>query len=135
MAALKRQPAVLVAPGITFLAVALILVVARFYEHLPTRFPECGYLKATNLPCPACGGTRAMQSLATGNLHAAWHYHPLFTAVVFASPLWLFLGLIRYFRMDSMPEVTVQNRRLKWGVIVFAILLFFNWLYLILFLP
>jgi hypothetical protein len=40
--------------------------------HVP-----CGFATALHLPCPGCGSTRAMLSLAAGDLHGLVHYNPL----------------------------------------------------------
>jgi hypothetical protein len=40
--------------------------------HVP-----CGFATALHLPCPGCGSTRAMLSLAAGDLHGLVRYNPL----------------------------------------------------------
>jgi hypothetical protein len=40
--------------------------------HVP-----CGFATALRLPCPGCGSTRAMLSLAAGDLHGLVRYNPL----------------------------------------------------------
>jgi len=130
-----RHPAVLIAPLVTFVAVVLMLVVAYFYDRLPAQLPECGFKNRTGIPCLACGGTRSMQALAHGEPRTALAFHPAFTLAVFATPLWLALGLRQYFRGVEMPSIAAQNRRLKIGVAGFAAVLIVNWIYLIFFLP
>lgn len=112
-----------------------MLVTAHFYEKLPAQFPACGFREHTGIPCLACGGTRAMQSLAHGKWREAFMFHPLFSALVLASPLWFALGLNQFLRGDVMPSTEIQNRRLKRGAVLFFALLLLNWLYLLFFLP
>ena len=38
---------------------------------------DCGFKLATGAPCPGCGMTRAAGALASGDLGAAWRWHPL----------------------------------------------------------
>jgi len=76
-----------------------------------------------------------MQALAHGEPRTALAFHPAFTLAVFATPLWLALGLRQYFRGVEMPSIAAQNRRLKIGVAGFAAVLIVNWIYLIFFLP
>ncbi|MDF1656571.1 MAG: DUF2752 domain-containing protein [Verrucomicrobiales bacterium] len=131
----QRHVAVIVAPLITFVAIVIMLVVAHFYERLPAKLPECGFRKSTGIPCAACGGTRAMQSIARGKLTEALKFHPLFSSLVLASPFWLAFGLKQFVQRESMPVTAIQNRRLKIGLLLFFTFLILNWFYLIFFLP
>lgn len=42
----------------------------------------------TGLPCPFCGGTRALRALIRGDLEAVLYYSPLTLAVAVAAGLW-----------------------------------------------
>ncbi|MDF2376798.1 MAG: DUF2752 domain-containing protein [Verrucomicrobiales bacterium] len=131
----KRHPEVLIAPAVTLIAVALMLVVAHFYERLPARFPECGFYNRTGIPCLACGGTRSMQALAHGKVISALQFHPAFTLGVLATPLWLAFGIRRFRRRFPMLPSAEQNRRVKVGIFVFSGILVANWIYLVFTLP
>lgn len=131
----KRYPETLVAPGITFVAVVLMLGVARSYDRLPVSLPECGFLLRTGLPCPGCGGTRSMEALSAGDPAAALRYHPLATLAVFASALWLVLRFARFRAGGAMPTAGEFHRRLKFTLLIATLLLAANWIYLMLFLP
>lgn len=130
-----RHPAILVAPVITLVAVILMLIAARFYEHLPAQLPDCGFRKWTGLPCLACGGTRSMEALSQGKLGSAFSFHPAFALAVLATPFWLGFAIRKFLAHGSMPTAEEQNRRLRIGVIVAFTLLLLNWSYLIFFLP
>lgn len=69
----------------------------------------CLWRAATGFPCPGCGMTRALLSLARGDLHAAWQFNPgsfIVAPILFATAVrhaWLqpdghprrrFLGLV-----------------------------------------
>ncbi|MEM6915312.1 MAG: DUF2752 domain-containing protein [Verrucomicrobiota bacterium] len=130
-----RNAAVLVAPVVTFCAVVLMLIGARLYERLPIQLRECGFRERTGIPCLSCGGTRSMQALSQGKVKTAIFFHPAFALGVLLSPLWLAVGIHRYRRGKSVPEVREQNRRMKAAFLVVAGILLINWVYLIFFLP
>lgn len=131
----RRQPEALVAPGITFAAVLLMLVAARLYDRLPVTLPDCGFLLRTGLPCPGCGGTRAMAALSAGDPATALRYHPLAALAVFAAAVWLLLRLGRFWVGRPIPTLTNWNRRGISTLLIATLLLTANWIYLIVFLP
>jgi len=51
----------------------------------------CPFHRATGLPCPGCGMSRAMAAMSQGDLGAALGLHPF---VVFAWPAFLVLALL-----------------------------------------
>lgn len=61
--------------------------------HQPGSWGSCPFLAVTGLPCPFCGGMRAVSSLAHGDLTAALHSNGYATVVVLlvavASLAWL----------------------------------------------
>jgi hypothetical protein len=61
--------------------------------------PPCLWHRATGLPCPGCGATRAILSLLQGRIAAALAFNPLaacaaigFVALGVAAPIWLAAG-------------------------------------------
>ena len=44
----------------------------------------------TGISCPGCGISRALLSLALGDIRAAFHYHPLFWFPILLVVLWFF---------------------------------------------
>ncbi len=51
-------------------------------------FSLCGFLRFTGRPCPFCGMTRALCSLAKGDWRAALDFHALSPAVM-AAAIWV----------------------------------------------
>ncbi len=119
----------LIGPGITALAILVLLIVARFYEHLPLQPPACGLRTATGLPCVACGGTRSMIALAHGDFPAALGFNPLVFLGVLAAAAWLATSLVR---LRFFPDRPSRPRRLPIWLIVSGLVTLFaaNWLYL-----
>lgn len=59
------------------LAAALVSpVTSRLADHLATQPSLCPVLAVTGLPCPSCGGTRAVLHLAAGDVGAAVASNP-----------------------------------------------------------
>ena len=79
--------------AIEFAALGFLLGV--YYLHLPL---GCPVKKFTGLPCPGCGGTRALVTLLHGHLLDALYINPLSVLlIVFAviAPVWLFVDCYR----------------------------------------
>lgn len=61
---------------ISFIAVSGIILLV---------FYHCPFLYFFGIPCPGCGMTRALLSVAKLDLKAAFYYHPLFFIVILAA--------------------------------------------------
>jgi hypothetical protein len=129
-----RRVEVLVGPLVTFMAVLSLLGVARFYDRLPVRPPECGFKSTFGIPCVSCGGTRSAKALSRGRVVEALGFNPAVVIGSFVSFLWLLFGLRRFFAGAAPLPVPEHNRRIRRVALVTLILLALNWVYLILFL-
>lgn len=113
--------------GIAFLARVLL----QWNENMPL----CGFREMTGVPCPLCGGTRTLKSIAEFDLTAAIQFNPLVLvtfALVMVWAVWKLLERIlgtRFFRDGSRTVA-----KLPLAFIVFGALLL-NWIYLIYHLP
>ena len=57
--------------------------VRRIYpEHAD--FFSCTFKRITSLPCPGCGGTRALYAFLTGHFAESFLYHPAILYLAFA---------------------------------------------------
>lgn len=65
-------------PLIIALATFSLILLALGTKHY---FPKltCPVKAQWNIECPGCGGTRAVESLITGNLPSAFSYNPIIT--------------------------------------------------------
>jgi len=77
----------------------------------------CPMLQLTGVPCPFCGGTRALASVSSLEIRQAVAFNPL---AVFGLALWPF---------------ALKYRDARWLWPIGGALLFANWLYLWLRLP
>jgi hypothetical protein len=66
-----------VAWGLAGLAGALAWLALRFWTPLQTGPPICAMREILHIGCPTCGFTRALASLAGGDVGASLAYHPL----------------------------------------------------------
>jgi hypothetical protein len=91
----------------------------------------CIFRKLTALPCPSCGTTRSVLSLAGFNLSGALQHNPLglpaaLSLIVF--PVWitgdLLLGKTSFMRFYRRTELLFRK---KWVAAAFAVLILANW--------
>lgn len=88
----------------------------------------CLFRRLTGYPCPACGGTRGVLNLLTGDPAAAWALNPLlFTALA----TWAAVLVLRavFARRVAISDISRPHRRLWLWAGIAAVLA--NWLYVL----
>jgi hypothetical protein len=108
-------------------------LIARFFPFELLNLGPCPWRFMTGVPCPTCGGTRAVMALSRLEVPAALELNPLVAAagvaaavyVVHALGVWL-LGWRRWRPSVSSPRALMA---LRVGAVA-ALLL--NWAYLVL---
>lgn len=105
-------------------------LLAWLWLHFRLPWPDCVFAECTGLPCPTCGGTRALRSIFAGDWGNAWRWNPLVTAgfwSVAAYDLYaavVLAGRLPRLRLGPFPEKLVHILRgAAW------LLLLANWLY------
>lgn len=111
-----------------FVAVAGLLL-ARLYplwrDHVVV---ACPLLEMTGLPCPTCGGTRALAALVAGDWAAAFAWNPGVAAAGVVAAAWLPLGALLLALPGVRPGLPVRfPATVRWGL---PLLLAANWVYL-----
>ncbi|MFK5924288.1 MAG: DUF2752 domain-containing protein [Verrucomicrobiota bacterium] len=98
--------------------------------RMGTSYTICPVKNLTDIPCPTCGGTRALLSLSQGQLSQAFSFNPLITLLLLSSPLLVFV----YFsnRQRLVPDRWRPGRAF-W--IVTLVLVLTNWLFVLKNLP
>ncbi len=134
---LARAPLRLVArPGATPLGAILgavaagTLLVVRAFAPERLGFTVCMLKAFTGVPCPTCGGTRALHHLAHLDLASAWAMNPLVTLGLLALVPWA-LGDLWLLRGGRALDIESAPRG---GLVLAALLLaalLANWLYLL----
>lgn len=77
----------------------------------------CLFYSIVGLPCPGCGGTRALTALLGGDIAAALHWHPLIILMLCAA----LLGAILFLTRESMP---VWWKTVLWCLIVLLLVVY-----------
>lgn len=77
-------------PSLTLIFLTAFFVGSKLVAHGWVVLPACGLRAMTSLPCPGCGGTRAVIAFFQGELLQALAYNPL---VVFFCLLWTGVAL------------------------------------------
>ncbi len=93
--------------------------------------PVCGFRQLTGVPCPLCGGTRTMQSMASFDFPASGQYNPLVfltgLLIVGWAVLWTLDGI---FGLKLLKRSNRSLQKLPLAVIAGGLILL-NWVYLI----
>jgi Protein of unknown function (DUF2752) len=110
-------------------AVAGAVVLLLHLDRLPFAF--CAFRQLTGLPCPTCGGTRALGRLAALDLRGAFAMNPLAVGLGLVVALWAVSDIVLLPRRQSLrlavrPDAVFAVRV---AVVVTAAA---NWAYLVL---
>lgn len=111
------------------------LAVARFTQGHQALWPKCGLRLLTGLPCPFCGGTRALHAAARFDWWQALALNPLAFLLGVGVTLWF-----AAWATDRLFHTNVLARLASWRRAVFRLrllvaVLVANWVYLCLTLP
>lgn len=85
----------LVAPVAAALGVIAATLLIRFIDpHVPGIYPACPTKSLLGIDCPACGGLRATNCLANGDIAGAFDHNALFVVcvplILFGWGLWMY---------------------------------------------
>ncbi len=111
-------------------AVAIVLVWLAAVELTVLFAPDatmCNFKRWTGVPCPTCGITRGVTSVARGEVAAGFAYNPLFLSVTLG--FLLLLAARVAFKRTLRLDIDARERRTLWWVGLFLIAV--NWTYLI----
>ena len=99
-----------------------------YSERLPIH-PSCPFKAVTHLPCPGCGGVRAVTALLHGDILQALYLNPL-SVVVFLffciAPIWT---LIDGLRGKQTLRKALTTRWNKTAIVVLVLILLANWIW------
>jgi Protein of unknown function (DUF2752) len=77
------------------LALVVVLALGQVSADLEVPIPVCPLKHITGIPCPACGGTRALRALGHGAFLAALRWNPLVTMTALALlPFLIYAALV-----------------------------------------
>ena len=98
-------------------------------DHLG--FSVCALKTVTGIPCPTCGGTRAIGCLARWDLVGALRMNPLVALAGLAAIPWFVADAVLLVRGRAL-DVSVSPRMASVLRVLTVAALGFNWLYLLL---
>ena len=105
---------------------ALVLVLGAAYFQLPI---GCPFKAITGLPCPGCGGTRALIALLHGQVWTAITINPLSVLLILfliVAPVWEFIDCYR--GTKTLRNVLMGNWP-TWVLAIVAIVIALNWIW------
>lgn len=113
----------------------LVLAAARGIQWFPNLLPPCGLRTLTGLPCPFCGGTRALIAWSRLDFAQAFACNPLVGLGCIAVCAWFFVWMVDHWRGGDWNVRTARRLQKKpWPAILIGAALA-NWIYLLLWLP
>ncbi len=127
----EEVPLPLVLGGISLLALADARVVVREGLWLPGFPILCPFRSLTGIPCPTCGGTRALAALSIGDLGAAIRFNPL--VALSAMGILAGAGASLAQRLAGWPALRLRiepREEILWRAAA-VILILANWAYLL----
>lgn len=87
---------------------------------------ECTFYKIIGLPCPGCGGTRAVYNLFLGDFTKSFWYHPVVIYGVFA--YLHFMGLYFYRHHFNKKGVEIKEIQIPVYIYVAIAIILIQWL-------
>jgi len=115
---------------------ALVILLAAALLHMDRLLAragyQCGFYRLTGVPCVTCRGTRAFMAAGHMRFGQAFRLNPLAAAVFVAMAAYAAYALAAVVLRARRLRVTgVTRRQLVGALIVVAMLLAANWVYLI----
>jgi hypothetical protein len=101
---------------------------APFANGLAADAPVCAFRAITGVPCPTCGGTRALLALSRLDAAAALAWNPLVTLAVAAFLGGGLVALLRALRGQGVPDGAPP----RWAGGAAALALAANWAFVVL---
>jgi|MudIll2142460700_1097286.scaffolds.fasta_scaffold152900_3 hypothetical protein len=115
--------------GLIYGAIAILAMVAARLLPLGAFLPPCTFRALTGFSCPACGSTRALASLAQGEVLASAAFNPLCSAVIAAAvSAFLVNGIMLFLRLPR-PSFSLTAFEAACVRSLTAVLVLMNWAY------
>ena len=89
----------------------------------------CPLRRWTGIPCPTCGGTRAVVALLTGRFSDAFHIHPLVTVAVMGGAVMAGVESLCVLLKCRAPRLILSKAERNIAVVLMVILLVAQWVW------
>lgn len=93
------------------------------YQHFGSLL-TCSFRSLTGIPCPGCGGTRAVYSVFSGHLGQSFRYHP---AVIFMIGAYIHFMLLYMYRHRTTASGPVRAIRIEWYAYLLIAVILGQW--------
>ena len=103
------------------LGAATVAVLVRD-PHRPGSWGWCSFLSLTGLPCPVCGGLRAVNDLLHGDVVAAVSGNALVVVIVLLTAVVLGVWTVRRLRGSGVEQPPLLTRAVGTAVLVVTVL-------------
>ncbi len=113
----------------------LVLLGARFSQHLPIPLPACGLRTLTGIPCPLCGSTRTLAAWSHLDAGQAFRLNPLVAGACVALATWLVLAWLDRWTSRNWARTAMGRLQRKPWPMILALMAAANWVYLMFCLP
>ncbi len=100
---------------------------APFAHALAAEAPVCAFRSLTGVPCPTCGGTRALLALSRLDVGAALAWNPLVTIAALVFALGGLVALAQALRGKGVPDGASP----RWARAAAALALAANWAFVV----
>ena len=124
---MRRLPFPPWAAALAVIWIGLVLAAAKIQEVRGLKISLCPFKALTGIPCPACGGTRALLALIEGRPVEGLLRNPLLVLGGALALAWLLLRV--GFAKSPSFELSPWERRATWAAL--ALLIALNWAYVI----
>lgn len=95
---------------LAFLALSALFVVAALWNPSNKGLPLCGFKLSTGIACPGCGMTRALATLAKGDIAQSVAYHAFAPVVAIgAVGAWMALAIGLVTGRNLMPDLNARR--------------------------
>lgn len=88
-------------------------------------YMACSIYRITGLPCPGCGGTRAVYYLFSGDLLQSFYYHPV---VLFSVLAYLHFMLLYFSRKHIRKNISQKEIHIEYYLYMFAAIIVVQWI-------
>lgn len=125
----RAAPRLLPALAVGMLGAAGVAAVALRDPHVPGSWGTCPVLLLTGLPCPGCGGLRAVSDLLRGDVLAALGSNALAVVLVLGGAAAWGAWVLAALRRRPLRLVdAVTDRRAAIGVVVLMVFTVLRWI-------
>ncbi len=117
--------------GIIYGGIVLLALLAGRFLPVLALVPSCAFKALTGVPCPTCAATRSIVYLSHGDVASAFFMNPLVLAGALVALVYLLYSLFTFFFVVPKISVALSGKETDRIRALVVLLIFANWLYLV----